>query len=100
MAYQAVDSKPRPGWIERSPRLLWVLATGLGYIGGSYFVYLISQIGPVSFDAPSLWFRSILALAVTGAIVGLAQGLVLWGYLQVPIVGGWVLATTIASALG
>jgi hypothetical protein len=88
--------------MEWRPWLLWVGATGVGYVAGSYLTELISLAGPAVAvkDLTSFWVRTILSILATGAVVGLAQGLVLWKYMGVPIVRPWVLATTVGSGLG
>jgi len=86
--------------MEWRPWLLWVAATGVGYMAGSYLVGLISLADPMVSDLLFAWVRTILGIAVTGAVVGLAQGLVLWKYMRVPIVRPWVLATLIGGVLG
>ncbi|HKP54640.1 MAG TPA: hypothetical protein VJ183_18540 [Chloroflexia bacterium] len=86
--------------MEWRPWLLWVGATGVSHVAGSYLVGLIILASPISNDLPSLWVRAILSVLVTGAVVGLAQGVVLWKYMGVPIIRPWVLATAVGSGLG
>ena len=45
--------------MEWKPWLLWVAATGVGYIVGSYLVELVSLAGPMVSDVPSAWVRTI-----------------------------------------
>jgi hypothetical protein len=67
----------------------WIVATALGWLLGIATVYLGYTIWPAALNANSMW-----SAALAGAVIGLAQWLVLRR--RVPRAGWWVLA----SALG
>ena len=100
MGYLDTEGKVPRGRFEWKPWLLWVAATGFGYISGSYLVGWVSLLSAAPGDITSVWVWLILSVLVTGAIMGLAQGMVFWMYMHVPIVRPWVLATMIGIVLG
>lgn len=109
MGYLDIEAKSRRGRLpgeplEWKPWLTWVGATGFGYIAGSFLLELAGLVGSiftVQTDLRSaIWVKSILYIAVIGAVVGLAQSLVLWKYTGLPIQRAWVIASAVGSGLG